>query len=243
MTINTYGLIAVVAIAATAQAVTGFGGNVIALSLGVHLSPLRLLVAAVVLTSPLQTAPIIWLDRKAIRGNLFLRRLLPFSLLGLAGGLWLSPRIPTAGLSILLGTLVILFSGRELLRTWRREAAAVPFSPAVESTLYLLGGLVHGLIATGGPIIVYALARQLTDKQALRGTLACLWLVLNLLMIVVLIPRLEAPLEAARLGLWLLPGLAVGFAFGQWLHHRIPERTFRFALFGLLLLAGIAALR
>ncbi len=232
----------VVALAALAQTVTGFGGNLIALSLGVHLSPLRLLVAAVILTSPLQTTPIIWLDRKAIRGRLLLRRLLPFSLLGVIGGLWLSPQIPTTGLSTLLGLLVILFSARELLRTWRREAPAPPFSPGVECALYLLGGLVHGLLATGGPIIVYALARQITDKQALRGTLACLLLVLSFVLMAVMVPRLEAPGEALTLGLWLLPGLAVGVAIGQWLHHRIPERTFRFALFGLLLVAGITSL-
>ena len=106
-----------------------------------------------------------------------------------------------------------------------------------------MGGLIHGLITTGGPIIVYALARQIPDKRALRGTLAVLSVVLNTLMIVVLVPQLESPKEALILSLWLLPGLAVGFAVGNWLHHRVPERTFRLALYGLLLLAGITALR
>ncbi|MDF1562815.1 MAG: TSUP family transporter [Deltaproteobacteria bacterium] len=240
---KTFLLSSIIALAATAQAVTGFGGNVVALSLGVHLEDLRVLVAAVILTGPLQTAPIVWLDRKEIRARLFLTRLLPLALLGLGVGLWLSPRIPTTGLSTLLGVLVIAFSARELWRTLRRQAPAAPFPPLVEASLYLIGGLVHGLIATGGPIIVYALARQLTDKRSLRGTLASLWLVLNFLMIAVLVPRLEAPMEAITLGAWLLPGLAVGFGLGQWLHHRVPERTFRLALFGLLLLAGLAALR
>jgi hypothetical protein len=42
--------------------------------------------------------------------------------------------------------------------------------------------------------------------------------------------------------LWLLPGLPVGIAAGEWLHRRVAERRFKFLIFGLLVVAAITLL-
>ena len=58
--------------------------------------------------------------------------------------------------------------------------AGKPLAKWLQWSMLGLGGFVHGLFGTGGPMIVYVVRRRLADKRAFRSTLAVLWLVLNI---------------------------------------------------------------
>jgi uncharacterized protein len=116
------------------------------------------------------------------------------------------------------------------------QAGALP--APVAAGLLAIGGMVHGLFGSGGPMIVYVAGRQIEDKRALRATLAVLWLVLNGVLLVNygtlgLLDARSATRSAA-----MLPGLVLAVFLGDWVHGRLPPRPFKILVNVILLIAG-----
>jgi len=102
-------------------------------------------------------------------------------------------------------------------------------------------GITHGLFASGGPLLVYALAGTTLDKTRFRATLICVWFLLNsvLTFAFFLDGRLLPALPALAWLVWLLP---VGILLGEQLHRRVDEVRFRMLVYGLLLVTGMLLL-
>jgi uncharacterized membrane protein YfcA len=232
------GLAAIALIAFATEGALGFGGTVIAASLGAQLVPLDLLLPAFV---PLNLALSTWLltrGARAIAWRLLLVEVAPPVTLGAAGGITLA-HVPSQGLlAIGFGLFVIALATAQLAPR-ANPTAAPPRLLAV--ALLVLGGLAHGLFGTGGPMIVYVLGRRLTDKQAFRATLAVLWLVLNLALLTnfATLHRYDAP-AVRPIFLTLALTLAPGLYLGDRLHHALPPARFEKAVWLLLLVAGAA---
>ena len=98
-------------------------------------------------------------------------------------------------------------------------------------------GITHGLFASGGPLLVYALTGTQLSKSAFRATLISVWLSLNGLLTVVF--ALDGSLLPAlpRIGM-MLPVLLAGVVIGEFLHHRVNENRFKQLVYTLLLLTG-----
>jgi uncharacterized membrane protein YfcA len=99
-------------------------------------------------------------------------------------------------------------------------------------------GLTHGLYASGGPLLVYALTGVSLGKAAFRATLLAVWLSLNGLLTLVF--ALDGSLwpSLPRVVLFL-PLLVAGVLAGEWLHHRVDESRFRQVVFTVLLATGV----
>jgi uncharacterized membrane protein YfcA len=159
---------------------------------------------------------------------------------GMLAGYLLRPQMGDAALVPLFGALVLAFALRE---AWRMQHAGVPrpHPPWRARALTAAAGLTHGLYASGGPLLVAALAGTTLDKARLRATLIAVWLVLNgsltLLYAIdgTLAPSL--PTSAAY-----LPVMLAGIVAGEALHRRIGERLFRELVLALLAVAGAALL-
>ena len=101
-----------------------------------------------------------------------------------------------------------------------------------------MAGITHGLFASGGPLLVYALSGLALNKASFRITLIMVWLILDGMLMAAfwfdgrLLPAL--PLVAVY-----LPVIGIGVWVGEWLHHRVSEERFRVAIYGLLLITGI----
>ncbi len=85
-------------------------------------------------------------------------------------------------LIIVLGAFIILVSAVELIGLYIRKSAAGPLPRYLAVPVILGGGILHGLFATGGPVIVYYAGREIREPQAFLGTLAVLWLILNVVL-------------------------------------------------------------
>lgn len=237
-------LIPILLFAFTSEAATGFGATVIALTLGSHLAPIRELVPFLVaLDLPL----VGWLavrHRARIDHRLLWLRILPLMGAGAACGFALSDALGGATLRIAFGLLVVVLASRELtlLLGSDPEGRGRPLSPATSRAWIAVAGVIHGVYATGGPALVYALGRSPLSRASFRSTLASVWLVLNSALIVAFLidGRLGGPelREVAR----SLPIVAVAIVLGEVVHARIDERRFRIAVFGLLVPAGLALL-
>lgn|SRR5690554_3599983 len=219
----------------TVEAVTGFGSIVIALSLGALIMPVPELLPILVPLNIIMTSWLTFKLRKQIDLPLLWQRILPLMLLGTMVGYVLLPWLNERWLKPLFGLLIVWFSSREL---WRlRHSRPAHHSAWLTIPLIFFAGISHGLFASGGPLLVYALAGTSLDKAHFRATLICVWFLLNsaLTIAFLLDGRLLPALPTVAYLALLLP---LGVWLGEKLHSRVDELLFRKLIYGLLLITG-----
>lgn len=229
-------VILIVFFAFFAQAATGFGGMLIALTLGALLFPVKLLLIWLVPQSALLSVYLLLRHHGHIDWQLFLKKILPGMGVGMVIGQGVFYGLDTVVLRYALGLVVMLLAGRELLR-----------QPAVQRRINLLpwtvtAGIVHGVFATGGPVLVYALNALNIPKGVFRSTLAAVWLT----MAAGLMASYSVAGQLSSDALPQIGTLAATLPFSIWLgekaHRRIDEAVFRKVINILLILCGLALL-
>ncbi len=171
--------------------------------------------------------------------RLLFARILPLCGLGLGVGALLFQRLGAAGLKHVLGLFVVLVAVLELVRLLRSARPPAPLSPWKASAILVVGGVFHGMFASGGPMIVYYASRSIPDKHAFRATLSLLWLVLNTVLIVSFVFSGRIDGSALMLSAAILPALAFGILVGELVHRKVDELKFRKIVQGVLLMTGI----
>ena len=222
----------------TMETVTGFGSIVIAISLGALVLPIETLMPVLVPLNICMTGYLVIRHRRNIHGPTLVRLILPLMVVGTLAGYGLRPWLGERFTQVLLGVLVIWFAGREL---WRSAYGVHPARHGRGWTRgwMLLAGVTHGLFASGGPLLVYALTGVELDKARFRATLVTVWLTLNSLLTLVF--ALDGSLVPAlpRVAI-LLPVVVAGVMVGEFLHGRVDELRFRRTVLGVLVFAGTA---
>ncbi|WP_374961320.1 sulfite exporter TauE/SafE family protein [Spongiibacter tropicus] len=218
------------------EAITGFGSIVIALSLGALLLPIDAMLPVLVPLNICMTSYLAIRHRQHIHWPTLLKMILPLMVGGTLLGYLLRPALGDNTLQILFGALVIWFAARELWRSIRGLKVSQHGSGWTRSWM-LIAGITHGLFASGGPLLVYALTGTQLSKSAFRATLISVWLSLNGLLTVVF--ALDGSLLPAlpRIAM-MLPVLLAGVVIGEFLHHRVNENRFKQLVYTLLLLTG-----
>ncbi|HOX27863.1 MAG TPA: sulfite exporter TauE/SafE family protein [bacterium] len=224
------------------EAVTGFGSTIIALTLGAQMYPIETLLPVLVPLNIVLSTYIVARHRAGVVTDVLFKRILPLAGVGLAVGMGIFAYTHGRTLKLAYGIFVLLISAYELQRILRaKDAAEAKPMSFVQSAFWLIsGGIIQGIYASGGPLIVKYASVTLTDKKQFRSTLSVLWLVLNIVLLVDYVRTgkvTAATLEPIGL---LLPALFLGIVIGEWLHHRIPERAFRIFVFALLIVAGLS---
>lgn len=235
-----FGLVVVFAYAI--QSALGLGGMVLCVTLGALVFPVPRVLALAVPLSVAQTAYLCIRHRDAIDWRLLLGRILPLMGVGALLGLWLASAFDPSRLRLLLGAIVLGLSLRELWVRIRGTQSSRPLPELVSHSVIFSAGIVHGLFATGGPPLVYALARRGLEKRVFRSTISAVWLTLNFCLAVqyTWVGRYDRAtlLDVLR----LLPTVPLGIAAGEFLHDRVDERRFQTLLYVTLALASLALL-
>lgn len=223
------------------QTMTGFGFNVIAVTLGALFLPIKVWLPVVVTLNLPMAGWIAWRHRHHISWPLLLRHILPLMLVGGAVGLGLALALSGDVLKRVFGVLVVVLAGRELWRLGRADHGAAPATAAYPARVWvLLAGLLQGLYASGGPPLVYALSKVAIDRAVFRATLMTLWFTLNSCLVVAYASSGLWTTDTAVRCAWLLPLVPLGIVVGDWLHHRVSDRGFSVAVQLVLLIAGLA---
>jgi uncharacterized membrane protein YfcA len=229
-------ILGIVALCAFAtEGAIGFGGTVLAASIGAQFVDLEILLPAFVPLNMIMSAWLLSRGRSVIAWRLLVFDVAPPVAVGAAVGLVLFHLPAKTLLALVFGVFVIGLAALQLARPADR-----PLARPLQLGLLGLGGVAHGLFGTGGPMIVYVVRRRLADKLAFRSTLAVLWLVLNTALLVNfasshLYTRAVGE-SGAVIALALVPGLAAGNA----LHHKLDASKFERIVWLVLLLAGAA---
>jgi uncharacterized protein len=219
------------------RGVAGFGSGLVAVPLLTLVAPVASVVPVVVALDYMGSASQGLGGQKLIAWR-ELTILVPFMIVGIAGGLYLFTVLPTAVLARALGAFVLVFAIYQLL----------PVPPLRGSRLSagyfgLLGGLVGTLFGTGGPFYaIYLSSLRGLAKESFRATFATNFLVDGGV-------RLAA---YALLGLFTrdlllalasaVPVAAIGIWVGGHIHSGLSPLAFRAIISTVLVGSGIALL-
>lgn len=224
-------------------ALAGFGATVIAVTLGAHFLPIDWWVPRVVSLNIFLMAYLVIRHRGHADFGLLLKRILPLMGTGMLAGLAVAQFLSGPTLEAALGIFVVLMSARELLSALKvLPRPTRPIPGPVGSGLIAIAGMIHGIYASGGPLLVYAVSRSGLTKSKFRSTLAVVWLTLNSTLLGAFILQGRFTSQAAQQMLPILPVVVVATALGEWGHKRIDEARFKVVVYSILLFAGGALL-
>lgn len=234
-------MMAVLVFAHAMETVLGFGSTVIAMALGIYIFPLETLLPVLVVLGILQSLWLMIRWFRYIRWKLLFIKILPFTVAGMIGGIYYRTQVASyAQLIILLGVFIMALSVVEIVFILRTGLISGRLPWYFSYPILALGGIVHGLFATGGPLIVYYTSRELTDQAEFRATLSILWLILNIALVFNLISIGQlTPYTLTVTGL-ILPGLITGIIVGSFL--KLKARAFKIAVYLLLFIAALLML-
>jgi len=221
------------------QTMTGFGFNVVAVTLGALFLPIKAWLPIVVALNLPMSAWVAARNRADIDWNLLLRRILPVMAVGFAGGLALAFVLSGDVLKRAFGVLVVILASRELIRLSGRAGGRADGSAQPAKFWVLLAGVVQGLYASGGPLLVHALSRVRISRSTFRASLMTIWFTLNLGLSVAYLLGGFWTADMALRASWLLLLVPVGLWAGDWLHHHASEHGFAIAVQLVLLAAGL----
>jgi len=237
---NLIWLAIIVLISYSTQAMSGFGSTILALTLGVHLYPMGVLLPVLVPLDLLVNLYIVTRHHRHINQPLLYRTIIPAMGLGLLAGLVAFNFIQGAVLEKIFGVLVIVLSIRELYRLYRRQQDQDPISNMASYAYITAAGFIHGIYASGGPLLIYALGKLNLPKSVFRSTLGAVWLFFAIILTGFYLFSGKLTEDSLKLILILLPMIAIGILSGEWLHHRIDEYRFKIFVFAVLLFAGLS---
>jgi len=223
------------------EAVTGFGCSVLAMPFVTALLGMRQGVMVITILAWFLAAYMAISKRKQINFRQF-GVIAGFMLLGLPLGMFLFRAVNTGILKKILAVFIIAVSVSQLaLNILFRNRTSEPVRGLKNLPYYLLliiGGIVHGIFSTGGPLVVIYASRALPEKGQFRATLCLLWTVLNTVIIITYFVEGSMTTEiAANTGI-LLPFVALGIVAGETIHHRLNARIFTIMVFNILLVTG-----
>lgn len=232
----------VVLVAFVSGAMAGFGSVIIALTLAGQFYSIEWMVPRLVALNVLLNGYLVIAHRGHVAWRLLLTRLIWVMGAGAGLGVLVQARLEGSTLKTAFGALVVVLSSLELYRLFAKRDEPGESTGGASLPFVFGAGIMHGIYASGGPMLVYALGRSGLARTAFRSTLAMIWLAMNVGLTVVFL--LDGRLDGQALTEvgWLTIPVVAATAIGEVLHHRVDERGFRIVLFCLLFAAGIALL-
>jgi uncharacterized membrane protein YfcA len=221
------------------ESAVGFGSALVAISLGGQVLPLKQLFPIFQPLSLVLSTTLVVRGWHQIDRAFLLRAAFPAMAPGCLIGMALFRLGPADALLFGVGTAIAGLALFELVRTLRGQAAT-PLPTSTSRAVLFVAGIIHGLFGASGPPVVWVASRSIDDKSRFRATLALLWAVLSLALIVGYVVDGSLNLATLRQSALLALPLLAGFFVGNLVHHKVPQRAFRLAVCVLLILAGSA---
>ncbi|ACL03092.1 protein of unknown function DUF81 [Desulfatibacillum aliphaticivorans] len=228
----------IVLLAYTAQALTGFGASLIAVTLGAHFMGVDRLVPVLIPLTVAATGAIAWKERTHIDRRLLIKRVYPFMGMGVIAGLLLYEILKNAAPEWLLGLIVVGFASRQLWVHLRGKEGNFTMSRPASFLLLIMAGIAQAFYTTGGPFITYAFMGERLPKAAFRATLCTVWFSFNTFLVLAFFLNGRLNLDALQITLPLFLALPAAFFLGDRLHTMVSEKSFQIITSILLILSG-----
>ncbi len=223
----------------TIQAMTGFGSIVLAITFGSFFFQIKEILPVLVMLDLFLNLYIIKKHSSHVEMELLLRKILPIMFAGAMVGLSIFKSI-AAGSKRLLGIVVTFLALFELLNFYRRKMEKL--RPEVVNLFVFGSGVVEGMYASGGPLLVYVLNKLDLNKSEFRSTLALLWIIMDIILIGAYAFIGILDFSDIVKTLVFLPIIALSLYLGEFLHASVNEEKFRLVVIYVLLIGGVSIL-
>jgi uncharacterized membrane protein YfcA len=224
----------VVALAATAQGLSGFGFSLVSIPLLALVVPVKAAVVGGAMLGLLLSGSVVARDHRHVAwrtaGVLFVA-----ALVGMPIGVWVIERVREQPLQVAIALIVLAFTG--LL--WRRVRLPTG-SVAAELGVGFASGVLSTSTGMSGPPLVIALQARGVTPSAFRATLAVVFLGGSAVSLVLFVRAGLVTHDAWRVAAAGIPGLAAGLILGEWWFRQVDHERFRSIV--LVLLVTSAAL-
>lgn len=167
----------IVLAAFTVQSLTGFGGPLIAMPLGISAVGLATAKPVVTLCAWLSAAIVALKNRKDIvYPELF--KMTGTMLVFMMAGLWLFKNVQMNFLQVIYGIIVMCIGVKKLF-----FPSDKPMPKWVSPLAICLAGVMQGLFVSGGSFLVIYAVGAIPEKQKFRATLSGVWALLNIFLL------------------------------------------------------------
>lgn len=229
------GIAGVTAVAAAAQAISGFGFSLIAVPLVALLAGPKAAVVGTAIIGPVLTWGIMLRERGNVRWTTVAIVCLA-ALAGMPVGLYVLSRIGDRGLLIVIGLAVLLIA----LALWR--GLSVPPGRGTEVAAGVLSGALATSTGTNGPPLVIAFHAADMSPGEFRGTLSASFAAQGLVALAGFWLTGHLTADAGTVAAAALPGLALGWLVGERAFARTRADRFRGVVLVMLAASGAASL-
>ncbi len=225
----------------TVETMLGFGATLLAMALGIYIFPLNTLLPVLVILGFLQNCWLVARWFRYLKWRVLIFNILPAVVAGMVVGIYYRTQVANyKQLLILLGIFIMAVSILEIILIYRTRFAAGSLPWYLGWPILIVGGIFHGLYASGGPLIVYYSSRELKEPAEFKATVSMLWLILNFMLLLNLYSAGLINVNTITTTGIVLPGLIVGIIIGSTLKFRAV--VFKVLLYMLLFVAGLLLL-
>ncbi len=230
-------LLPIVFLSFSIQAMTGFGSIIIAVTLGSLFFPIKQILPVLVVLDFLLNTYILSRYFKEIDFDILFKKILPAMSVGFIIGQIIF-NLVGAESKRLFGAVVTILAIFELYNFYKRNDK--PLSSLAAIVFLFAAGIIHGIYASSGPLVVYVVGKLGIDRTTFRSTLDGLWVIMDVLLIVSYLISGILNLTSIIEVVYLLPVIIIGLILGEFLHHKVNERAFKGIVFYLLFFTGIS---
>ncbi|RYL93382.1 sulfite exporter TauE/SafE family protein [Sporolactobacillus sp. THM7-4] len=218
------------------QTITGFAGTLIAMPLSIQVIGVSL---SKILLNFIAMISCMWI---AIRNynDINKRELIKIILLmfiGIMAGLMIYSKIPIHFLIFSYAILIIIIAVKNLCI---KKTLHLP--KLLLLMLLLMAGVIHGLIISGGALLVIYAAIVFKDKTEFRATMASVWSILNMFLFGQQAFSGQVNGHILLLCLLSMIPITIGIFTGNYLFHKIKQNFFMALTNILLLFSGLLLL-
>lgn len=224
------------------QCITGFAGTVLAMPFSIRLIGLDDARSILNLMGLLASVYVVIVCRKSIDIKEFGKLAGPM-FIGLAAGIYLKKYFSgnPSLLYMILGITVIAFAVMNAVKFYaKKEEKALPSPVAIPLTV--ISGIVHGMFVCGGPLLVTCASGKFRDKDAFRGTLSLIWILLNGIIFATDIHGGCFTLPTVKLAAVSAVVLAAALVIGNLICKKMSRSFFLQLTYALMLISGISLL-
>ena len=229
------GVSGVVALAAAAQVVSGFGFALIATPLVAVLAGPREAVIGLTMVGLVLVAQVAIRGRGHVDGSIVLL-MSAAAIVGMPLGLLVLTRTDDRVLTVAIAVAVIVFS----VLLW--HGLRLPVVRGTDAAAGFTAGVLSTSTGTNGPPIVIALSAKRMQPTVFRATISAIFLVQGAAALVAFAIGGQITRDAVAVALAGLPGVIVGSIVGERGFRHLDTPTFRRVVLGMLFLSGIVAL-
>lgn len=220
--------IGIIFTASILQAITGFGGALIAAPLLLLLVDKTTSLVALTFGSLAINSILLLSIRSPLNKRTFYNLFLP-GLIGLPIGLWILRTLPTSALRLLVLGLSIIFG---VMLLWKK--VPVKSTDIKKRFAGWFSGILTTSVGLNSPPVALILAAENTDKDEMRKTLASYFLIMSVFSLALLVSTGHITKAVLYLPLRGVPPAILGSLIGNMISRKISQRGFIWGVFVLL---------